>query len=555
MKKLLICTILIFSYTLKAQNKSPLYIDENQMRWVDSLYNQMTLNEKVGQLFMVAAYTNKDATHEQTTENLVSQENIGGLIFMQDDAEKQIKLINHYQNIAKYPLLIGMDAEWGLAMRLKNTHKFPWAMTIGAIQNTDLIYLMGQKIAQHLASVGAQFNFAPDIDVNVNSNNPIIGNRSFGSLPKNVAEKGLYYMKGMQDQRILASAKHFPGHGDTDQDSHHTLPTIPHNTARLDSVELAPFRDLIQKGVAAIMVAHLNVPAFEKDPKKPASLSKNIITHLLKENLDFQGLIITDALNMNGVTKNFPDGESDFIAFEAGNDILLFSQAVAQGKEKIINAIKSGQISEQRLEESVRKILMAKYFAQLNHKKILSNQNLNAKLNDEASKKLNYKIFENAITLLKNHNNNLPFNTNEKIAWLALGENDYETLSQDLSKLNVEKINRNEEDLNRFNRIFISFHTSNASPYASYKISEKDRALIENLSQKYNVTLAIFGSPYALKNVKTDNLKSILIAYQNAEYCQEIIPEILFGKKNTYGKLPVDVKNFKAGEGIQLQLK
>lgn len=304
------------------------------MQWVDSLSQQMSLDEKVGQLFMVAAYTNKDSVHEKEIENLIAKEKIGGLIFMQDNAEKQVELANRYQNLSKYPLLIGMDAEWGLAMRLKNTHRFPWAITLGAVQNNDLVYQMGKKIAEHLAMVGAQFNFAPDIDVNVNPNNPIIGNRSFGSSPKNVAEKGFYYMKGMQDQRILASAKHFPGHGDTDQDSHQTLPTIAHSKARLEAIELAPFKDLIQKGVTAIMVAHLNVPAFEQDPKKPASLSKNIVTHLLKEKMGFQGIIITDALNMSGVTKNFPDGESDFIAFEAGNDILLFSQAVAKGKQK-----------------------------------------------------------------------------------------------------------------------------------------------------------------------------------------------------------------------------
>ncbi|MRJ08504.1 glycoside hydrolase family 3 protein [Ornithobacterium rhinotracheale] len=551
-RNLAFCLFFLIFSGLKAQKTSPLYLNDVQIQWTDSLCNRMSLDEKVGQLFMVAAYTNKDLSHEKEIENLITKEKIGGLIFMQDNAEKQIELANRYQNLSKYPLLIGMDAEWGLAMRLKNTHRFPWAMTLGAVQNNDLVYQMGKKIAEHLAIVGAQFNFAPDIDVNVNPNNPIIGNRSFGSSPKNVAEKGFYYMKGMQDQRVLASAKHFPGHGDTDQDSHQTLPTIAHSKARLEAVELAPFKDLIQKGVTAIMVAHLNVPAFEKDPKKPASLSKNIVTHLLKEKMGFQGIIITDALNMSGVTKNFPNGESDFVAFEAGNDILLFSQAVSKGKQKIINAIKSGQISEQRLDESVRKILMAKYYTNLNHRKPLFAENLAQKLNDSESKTLNYQIFENAMTLLKNDKAQLPFSANEKIAWLPLGEENYETLAQNLAQLNIQKISRNQSDLKKFDKIFISFHTSNASPYASYKISDADRNLIEDLSQKNKVSLAIFGSPYALKNLETRYIESILVTYQNHPDCQEIVPEILFGKKNTLGKLPVDVKDFPVGSGLNL---
>uniref|UniRef100_UPI0039A61BE5 glycoside hydrolase family 3 protein n=1 Tax=Ornithobacterium rhinotracheale TaxID=28251 RepID=UPI0039A61BE5 len=553
MRKLIHSLSLLLLAGLNAQqHTSPLYLNEAQMQWADSLCNHMTLDEKVGQLFMVAAYTNKDLAHEKEIEDLISKEKIGGLIFMQDNAQRQINLVNRYQNLSKYPLLIGMDAEWGLAMRLQNTHKFPWAMTLGAVQNNDLIYQMGQKIAEHLALVGAHFNFAPDIDVNVNPNNPIIGNRSFGSTPKNVAEKGFYYMKGMQDKRILASAKHFPGHGDTDQDSHHTLPSIAHSKARLQAVELAPFKDLIQKGVTAIMVAHLNVPAFEKDPKKPASLSKNIVTHLLKEKMGFQGIIITDALNMSGVTKNYPDGESDFIAFEAGNDILLFSQAVAKGKQKIIRAIETGKISEKRLDESVRKILMAKYYAQLQRKQILSGENLIQKLNDNESKILNYQIFENAMTLLKNDKAQLPFSANEKIAWLPLGDENYETLAQNLAQLNIQQIGRNERDLKKFDKIFISFHVSNASAYASYKISDADRWLIENLSRKYPLSLVVFGSPYALKNLETRYIESILVTYQNHPNCQEIIPEILFGQKNTYGKLPVELKDFAAGTGLNL---
>lgn len=325
MKKwFLICFLAIFN-PIEAQQDSPLYVNSEQMQWVNAVYDSMSLDEKLGQLFMVAAYSNKGFQHEQEIRNLIQKENIGGLIFMQDDAFRQIQLTNEYQNLSKYPLLIGMDAEWDLSMRLKNTHRFPWAMTLGALPNPFLVEKMGEKVSQHLKRVGAHFNFAPDIDVNVNPLNPIIGNRSFGSNPENVAQQGWAYAFGMQKNQILASAKHFPGHGDTSSDSHKTLPVIPHDRARLDSIELKPFRILIDKGVSSIMIAHLSVPALEPDPKIPASLSKNIVTNLLKNEMGFKGIIITDALNMNGVTKNFPDGETDFRAFDAGNDILLFS--------------------------------------------------------------------------------------------------------------------------------------------------------------------------------------------------------------------------------------
>ena len=541
-----------------AQQDSPLYLNKEQMEWVDKVYNSLSLDEKVGQLFMIAAYSNKDKDHEKHIENLIKKENIGGLIFMQNDAEKQVKLTNHYQEISKVPLLIGMDAEWDVSMRLKNTNRFPWAMTMGALQDNDLIYETGQKIAEHLHLVGAHFNFAPDIDVNVNPNNPIIGNRSFGSDAKKVAEKGLCYMQGMQDNRVLSSAKHFPGHGDTDQDSHKTLPTIAHSKERLNKVELAPFKTLIENGVTAIMVAHLNVPAYEKDPKKPASLSKNIVTNLLKKELGFKGIIITDALNMSGVTKNYPNGESDYVAFEAGNDILLFSQAVNKGKKRIIDAIKSKKISEKRLEESVKKILMAKYYAGLNNLKPKPVKSLMEKLNDDASKDLTFKIFANAVTVLKNESNFLPIDdlANNKFAWLPLEEGEYQALKESFGKYtNVDLIDEDKtSDLEKYNTIFITVHKSNETPYKSYKILEKSKRIIQDLSKKHKVVLAIFGSPYALKDLDTTNIKSLIIAYQNHDDAQEATAGIIFGNLEAHGRLPVDVAEYKSGDGISTKV-
>ena len=378
MKRIIQLAILtiILPIASQAQQLSPLYKDTIQLKWVDEKYNSMSLEEKVGQLFIVAAYTNRDSIHENDIMKLIKNEHIGGLIFMQDQAVKQIDLTNKFQANSKVPLLIGVDGEWGLAMRLKGVERFPWNMTLGALRDNSLIYQVGKQIGIQANRVGIQFNFAPSVDVNVNPNNPIIGNRSFGSNPDRVAEKGIAYMNGMKEQNVLSSAKHFPGHGNTDQDSHKVLPLIPDNKADLEKYHIAPFKKMIEAGVQSIMVAHLNVPALEPDPKTPSTLSKKIITDYLKGELGFKGIVITDALNMDGVAKMYPAGDVDYRAFVAGNDILLFSQNVHVGKQKIIDAIQKGEISEARLEESVKKILMAKYITGLNSLKPLDSTNV-----------------------------------------------------------------------------------------------------------------------------------------------------------------------------------
>ncbi|CAG0904340.1 unnamed protein product [Cyprideis torosa] len=290
-----------------------------------------------------------------------------------------------------------MDAEWGTAMRLKGVQKLPYAMTLGAHTKDTLSYQYGAEIARQLKLLGAHINFGPVVDVNTNPDNPIIGNRSFGSDVNNVANKGIAYARGMQDQKILGCAKHFPGHGDTSSDSHKTLPTVAHGIERLNQVELAPFQKLIDAGVSSIMIAHLDVPALEQDPKYPSSLSYKIVTELLKEKMNFQGLIFTDALNMAGVTKAFPNGETDLKAFAAGNDVLLFSQAVDVAKAKIKVALEKGDIPMERLEESVKKILMAKYAVGLHQKESIKTDHLIESLN-EGIDLLNREISEAAIT-------------------------------------------------------------------------------------------------------------------------------------------------------------
>ena len=542
-------SILIFSQILFAQQDSPLYVDSLQMKWVNEKYDAMTLEEKVGQLFVVAAYSNKDAAHEAEIENLVKNENIGGLIFMQDLAVKQAELTNRYNKVAKVPLLIGMDAEWGLAMRLKEINRFPWAMTVGAVEDNQIVKEMGNAIGEQARTMGVNFNFAPVVDVNTNPQNPIIGNRSFGSDVQNVADKGIAYMLGMKEKGVLASAKHFPGHGDTSTDSHKTTPVVNHDLTRLKSVELAPFQKLIDAGVPAIMVAHLSVPALD-DSGLPTTLSKNVITDLLKGQMHFKGLIVTDALNMDGVAKSYSPGIVDLKAFEAGNDILLFSQDVKTAKQKIIEKINSGEISEERLAESVKKILMAKYFVGLNHYKPLDSKDLIANLNKPAYQHLTAKIYENAATIIKNEENLLPIKNlaNIKIAYVPLEESDYEVFYQDLNfhiPTDLIKINSTSEisKLEEYDYVIVGLHKSNETIYKSFKISAKSQSIVKAVSAQNNTIVALFGSPYGLMDLDLSDTKAALVLYQNLNMTQNAACDLIFGAIGAKGKLPVDVSS------------
>lgn len=548
---------IILPIASKAQHVSPLYKDSIQMKWVNEKYNSMSLEEKVGQLFIVAAYTNRDVVHENDIQKLIEEEHIGGLIFMQDQAAHQIELTNKFQSISKIPLLIGMDAEWGLAMRLKGVERFPWNMTLGALRNNKLVYQVGKQIGIQANRMGVQFNFSPSVDVNVNPNNPIIGNRSFGSNPDRVAEKGIAYMDGMRAQNVLSSAKHFPGHGNTDQDSHKVLPLIPDNKADLEKYHIAPFKIMIDEGVQSIMVAHLNVPALEPDPKIPSTLSKNIITDYLKGELQFKGIVITDALNMDGVAKMFPAGDVDYRAFVAGNDILLFSQNVHVGKQKIIDAINKGQISEARLEESVKKILMAKYITGLNEIKTLNSANVLEDLNSPENLALTTKIFEKASTVVKNEHKLLPIKKlNQKIAFVPLEQTDYDQFLRHLQKYtNVELVkisNPNQINLlNDYDVIISGAFLSNETVYKPYKLSDNSKAILKALPKDKKKIFSLFTSPYGLKDLDLSNLDAVTVHYQNTKDAQAAAAQVIFGAIDADGTFPVDInQNLKEGQGI-----
>ena len=337
-----------------AQNKA-IFLS-NETAWVDSVMATLSEEERISQLFMVAAYSNKGEEHKQEITNLVEKYKIGGLMFLQGGPVRQAQLTNYYQSISKTPLMIAIDAEWGVAMRLDSCLSFPWQMTLGAIEDTSLIYQMGVEVARQCKLLGIHINFAPVVDVNSNPENPIINNRSFGEDPQKVGRMGVAYMKGMQDNNILACAKHFPGHGDTDTDSHKTLPIVHQLRHQLEEVELLPYRMLIENGLGSVMVAHLNIPSLDPTEDLAVSLSPKVVNGLLKKDMGFTGITFTDALNMNGVSKFYNPGEVDVKALLAGNDVLLFAQDVPKAIDEIKQAIKKKMISQKEIDQRCRKI-------------------------------------------------------------------------------------------------------------------------------------------------------------------------------------------------------
>ena len=529
-------------------------LDKKAVKYADSLYAKLSMDERIGQLYIVALYTNKDQNHISGVRKLVEQERIGGIILMQDDAEQEIALVNEFQKKSRVPMLFGMDAEWGLYQRIKTAHKFPWAMTLGAIQDNNLVYEMASKIAEDAKKMGIYWNFAPVVDVNTNPKNPIIGNRSFGSDVQNVIAKALAYAQGLQDNGVLAAIKHFPGHGDTDVDSHLDLPVVKHSLERLNKIELAPFKALTDKKIGGAMIAHLYVPQLEKGKNIPASISYDIVTNLLKNKFRYEGMVITDALNMNAVAKKYSAGELDLRAFKAGNDVLLFSQDVPTGKKLIKEAIQKGEISEKRLEESVKKILKTKYLLGLQNLRPLSSEGINNVLNNDSHAKISEKLYTNALTLLKDEKQLFPLREKE-VYYLPLEEASHEAFLQELSKeIKVKKISFKEIlSIPENAVVIIGLHKDNSTAYKPYKVSWESKRLINQVKSRNKVILNVFGSPYALQDMDLSGISSVLVSYENNPLSMKATAEAYLGKQKINGRLPVVVnEQIKYGMGIDV---
>ena len=545
--------LLLFTTNFTAQETitpDPLITGDSiaQKKWVDSVYSGFSLEEKLGQLFMVDVFSNGSEAGIKKVKNLIEENHIGGVIFSKGGPGREAKITNEFQDLSKTPLLVGMDAEWGLAMRLDSTFALPWNMTLGAIQNNKLIEEAGAAISKHTKRLGIHINFAPVVDINTNPYNPIIGNRSFGENKLNVTEKAMAFMQGMHREGILSSAKHFPGHGDTDQDSHKTLPSVNFPKERIEGVELYPYRELIKNGLSSVMVAHLNVPALGTQDGRPTSLSKKVVTGMLRGNLQFKGLIFTDALNMRGASNYDKPGEIDLAAFRAGNDILLISEDVPKSIEKLKSAYLSGEITEDRLAHSVKKILKAKYKAGLADYRPVKKQFLYEELNSVRDAALYEQLMENAMTLIRNNKGMVPVKNLEKqkIAYVQLGDDDGTAFLQQLKKyakidhISAQELPKLLFKLKNYNYVIVGFHKSNENPWKSYRFKSKDLLWLHEIAKENNTLLSIFTSPYSLLDIhSTTNLQSILVAYQNSEVAQQKAAQVIFGAIGAKGKLPI----------------
>lgn len=557
MRFFFLITLLAFQ-GLFAQHKPLTFKSDAEKKWTDSVYSSMSFEERAGQLFMVAAYSNKDSAHVKGVDKLIKDYKIGGLIFFQGGPYRQARLTNRYQSESKLPLFIGIDAEWGFSMRLDSTYRYPWNMTLGAVQDINLIHKMGLQMAKQCKRMGVQFNFVPVLDININPLNPIIGNRSFGEDKLNVTNRAIALMKGVQEGGIYATGKHFPGHGDTATDSHYGLPALNFDDERIENTELFPYKWIFKQGLASIMVAHLNVPALEPTPGLPTSLSYNTITRLVQGKMGFEGLIFTDALNMKGASGYMPPGDVDLEAFLAGNDVLLFAENVPVALERFRQAYADGVITDERLEYSVKKILAYKYRVGLTKVIPIDLRNLYADLNAPEYDDLNFKLYEDAVIVLKNEENVAPVQNleSENIAYVKLGDDDGSKYLEQLRKYtSVTEVKRDSlpsliQDLKAYTTVIVGYHKADGA-WKKHDFTSKDIQWLDSIAKNKRVIFTSFAKPYALNGIKSfKNIKTVIQAHQNNIFAQTVAAEIVFGAIGSKGKMPVSAGGFKVNHGI-----
>ena len=535
-------------------------------RWVDSVFESLTPKERVGQLIMIAAYSNRDANHQAEIERLIREYGIGGIAFFQGGPFRQAELVNSFQAISRVPILLAIDAEWGLAMRLDSTTRFPYQMALGAITNPQLIYRMGAEIGRQLREAGIQMNFAPVADVNNNPRNPVINYRSFGEDPHRVARHARAYLSGMQDMQILATGKHFPGHGDTDTDSHLALPQIRHSRARLDTIELEPFRQMIGLGLGAIMIAHLEVPALEPEAGLPTTLSRRVVTGLLKEELGFKGLVVTDALNMKGVTDYFPAGEIEVRALQAGCDLLVFVGDAGLAVRSIEKAIAQGRISREEVEKSCRKILEIKYQTGLHQWKPIKPAEQIARLNTPGAERINRELVAASLTVLENKEEVIPIQSLDKqnIATISIGAEEHNPFQErlaDYGPIACHQISRSagvgefiqlRETLAGSDLVIVGIHNMDMRSSRNFGLSRETIRFIDQISKEKRTILVLFGNPYSVSLLTNpQQLAGLVVAYHENPLTMDLSAQLLFGGIGASGRLPVSAMPFyQCGDGL-----
>lgn len=539
--------IISFSYIpVSSQNT------RSEDRWVDSVYQTLNDTQRIGQLIMIRAHSNLGSDHIEQVEYLIKKYHVGSLCFFQGTPEKQLELTNRYQQMAKIPLFIAMDAEWGLNMRLKSaTIAYPKQIMLGAITDNHLIYQFGEAIAKECRRLGVHINFAPSIDINNNPNNPVINERSFGDNMYNVAAKGFAYAKGMQDNGVMACAKHFPGHGDTDVDSHYDLPVLNHDLARLSAYEMMPFRVLSQHGVASMMVAHLSVPSIDNTLHLPMSLSKNAVRELLRKQIGFNGLIFTDGLEMKGVTRYFSRGEVSAKAIEAGCDILCLPESTPDAFDAIQRYIYEGKIDEKDIEASVKRVLHAKFRYGLTTPQYSEPANIRWDINSSESQQLKRELIKNALTLVRNEDHIIPFTSfqPDSMATLAIGTDSWTPFQYQLNNMGLfnqfnvskwlsgEKRTQMMDYFTKKKIVIVSLHSLRTKASENFGITQSTRDFVNELAQKTKVILVVFGNPYILRGF--DGINNVVECYNEDKETQEFAAQGLFGIFEFKGKLPI----------------
>ncbi len=532
-------------------------VDREAMNhWTDSVFASLSMDERIGQLFMVIADIKTTDQNVQKLMRYVREAKIGGVLFHKGTPTDQAYLTNKMQKASKVPLFVSLDGEWGLSMRLNGTTRFPKNMMLGAIEDNLLLRKYGEEVARQCKVMGIHINFAPDLDINSNVDNPVIGIRSFGEDGKLVSEKGLAYSAGLEENGILSVAKHFPGHGDTSEDSHETLPLVQHTKARLDSVELVPFKDYIRKGYSGMMTAHLAIPALEKQKGRPASLSKAVVTDLLQKELGFQGLCFTDALAMKGASSKKSDNPC-VQALLAGNDILLGPATPISDFAAVKEAIETGVITMASVEERCRKVLQYKYICGLNHYEPIPLKGLDERLNTAHAAWLAAELNAQAITILKNEENVLPLSNigKQKVAVLSIGSPINDKFSETVDRyvkadhftvtrtMNATTVQQIYSKLNKYDVILCAVHT--------VRIPES-QALLQLAKQK-KLVYSFFTIPYFCKSYKKSIMraKALVMGYEDTPLAQEYAAQVIWGGIGAKGKLPVSIPDlYFAGTGV-----
>ena len=566
---ILILFIAIIGLDSNGQTKlRPSFLNYQSDQWVDSVFNSFSLDQKIGQLIVVPAFSQKGSKHQARLLKMVRENKVGGIISMQGGPVRHAKMVNALQKASATPLLVAMDAEYGLSMRLDSCLRYPYGFTLGSVANDSLVFQVGSDIGKQCKRLGIQINFAPDADVNSNPLNPVIGFRSYGDNPNKVYQKAVQYGLGLQSEHVLATLKHFPGHGDAQKDSHLTLPTITHSRAQLDSIELYPFRKAIDQGIGGVMTGFLNVPALDSSGTA-ASLSKSIVQKILLDEYGFEGLVVTDAMNMEGAVDQddkIGDCSAEIKALMAGNDLLEFVTNPGSVIEAVKKAISTGELTQESIERKCRKILMLKRWAGLDHFKPIETANLYADLNQSSYRMTLRNVAQNSLTVVQNRGDLLPLRHLDSltIATVSIGRTGTTTFQRSVDRYAHTahfSIGKDADDatikglilqLKKYNLVIAAVNNLGNFVKSNYRVSTSQQKIVCQITESTRAIVVVLGNPYVLGYLDgLDKAHAVVEAYEESNEAQDLAGQLIFGAFGASGQLPIHVnKSYHSGNGI-----